>query len=249
MYGFVYITTNHVNGKQYIGQRKYDKQGKWKEYLGSGIILSRAIEKYGLKNFSKEIIEECKTKKILNEREIYWINYYNAVESDNFYNIASGGDGGNTIAGYTDDQRKLLSTKLSNMRKWIVNIGKNNGNSRRVICINTMKVFDTINEASTYYNVDKDAIQQCCSDANKRKTAGEINGERMIWEYYDENKNYEFVPFKRDYKYKQILCLDNNIIYNSVHEASKNTGCSIVGIRHCCTGYLKTTKGMHFSYV
>ena len=103
MYGFVYITTNHVNGKQYIGQRKYDKQGKWKEYLGSGIILSRAIEKYGLKNFSKEIIEECKTKKILNDREIYWINYYNAVESDNFYNIASGGDGGNTIAGYTDD--------------------------------------------------------------------------------------------------------------------------------------------------
>ena len=249
MYGFVYITTNHVNGKQYIGQRKYDKQGKWKEYLGSGIILSRAIEKYGLKNFSKEIIEECKTKKILNEREIYWINYYNAVESDNFYNIASGGDGGNTIAGYTDDQRNLLSMKLSNMRKGIVNIGKNNGNSRRVICINTMKVFDTINEASTYYNVDKDAIQQCCSDANKRKTAGEINGERMIWEYYDENKNYEFIPFKRDYKHKQILCLDNNIIYNSVHEASKNTGCSIVGIRHCCTGYLKTTKGMHFSYV
>ena len=249
MYGFVYITTNHVNGKQYIGQRKYDKQGKWKEYLGSGIILSRAIEKYGLENFSKEIIEECKTKKILNEREIYWINYYNAVESDNFYNIASGGDGGNTIAGYTDDQRNLLSTKLSDMRKGIINIGKNNGNSRRVICINTMKVFDTINEASIYYNVDKDAIQQCCSDANKRKTAGEINGERMIWEYYDENKNYEFVPFKRDYKYKQILCLDNNIIYNSVHEASKNTGCSIVGIRHCCTGYLKTTKGMHFCYV
>ena len=249
MYGFVYITTNHVNGKQYIGQRKYDKQGKWKEYLGSGIILSRAIEKYGLENFSKEIIEECKTKKILNDREIYWINYYNAVESDNFYNIASGGDGGNTIAGYTDDQRNLLSTKLSDMRKGIINIGKNNGNSRRVICINTMKVFDTINEASIYYNVDKDAIQQCCSDANKRKTAGEINGERMIWEYYDENKNYEFVPFKRDYKYKQILCLDNNIIYNSVHEASKNTGCSIVGIRHCCTWYLKTTKGMHFSYV
>lgn len=249
MYGFVYITTNHVNGKQYIGQRKYDKQGKWKEYLGSGIILSRAIEKYGLENFSKEIIEECKTKKILNDREIYWINYYNAVESDNFYNIASGGDGGNTIAGYTDDQRNLLSTKLSDMRKGIINIGKNNGNSRRVICINTMKVFDTINEASIYYNVDKDAIQQCCSDANKRKTAGEINGERMIWEYYDENKNYEFVPFKREYKYKQILCLDNNIIYNSVHEASKNTGCSIVGIRHCCTGYLKTTKGMHFSYV
>ena len=68
MYGFVYITTNHVNGKQYIGQRKYDKQGKWKEYLGSGVVLSKAIKKYGLENFSKEIIENCETKEELNER-------------------------------------------------------------------------------------------------------------------------------------------------------------------------------------
>ena len=38
MYGFIYITTNHVNGRQYIGQKKYDKSGKWKKYLGSGIV-------------------------------------------------------------------------------------------------------------------------------------------------------------------------------------------------------------------
>ena len=62
MYGFVYITTNHINGKQYIGQKKYDKSGKWKKYLGSGIVLKRDIEKYGESNFSKEIIEECETK-------------------------------------------------------------------------------------------------------------------------------------------------------------------------------------------
>ena len=31
MYGFIYITTNHVNGRQYIGQKKYDKSGKWKK--------------------------------------------------------------------------------------------------------------------------------------------------------------------------------------------------------------------------
>ena len=102
MYGFIYITTNHINGKRYIGQRKYDKQGKWKDYLGSGVVLSKAITKYGIENFSKEIIEECNSKKELNEREKYWISYYNAVNSNDFYNIASGGDGGNTLVGYTD---------------------------------------------------------------------------------------------------------------------------------------------------
>jgi len=82
MYGFIYITTNHINGKKYIGQKKYDKYNHWKTYLGSGILLSRAINKYGRENFSKEIIEECETRDKLNAREKYWIFYHDAVNSD-----------------------------------------------------------------------------------------------------------------------------------------------------------------------
>ena len=73
MYGFIYITTNLINGKRYIGQKKYDKEGTWKNYLGSGTYLKRAIEKYGKDNFSKEIVEECESKEKLDEREIYLI--------------------------------------------------------------------------------------------------------------------------------------------------------------------------------
>ena len=104
MYGFIYITTNHINGKKYIGQKRYDNENRWKSYLGSGIHLKRAIDKYGSENFSKYIIENCDTKEYLDEREKYWIEYYNAVESDEFYNIASGGDGGDTKAGYSEEQ-------------------------------------------------------------------------------------------------------------------------------------------------
>lgn len=124
MYGFVYITTNHVNGKQYIGQKKYDKSNKWKSYLGSGIILKRAIKKYGECNFSKEIIEECETKETLDEREKYWIDYYNAVDRDDFYNIASGGDGGNTIAGYSEEQMEQYKEYKRKLHKKVAPKGE-----------------------------------------------------------------------------------------------------------------------------
>ena len=124
MYGFIYITTNHINGKQYIGQKKYDNSNKWKKYLGSGIALKRAIEKYGESNFSKEIIEECQTKEILDDREKYWINYYNAVDSDDFYNIASGGDGGNTIVGYSEEQMEQYKEYKRKLHKEVAPKGE-----------------------------------------------------------------------------------------------------------------------------
>ena len=118
MYGFIYITTNHVNGRQYIGQKKYDKSGKWKKYLGSGMALKKAIAKYGLESFSKEIIEECDSKEMLDERERYWINYYNATKSDHFYNIAKGGDGGNVVAGYTEKEYNSYPTGFKTIEEW-----------------------------------------------------------------------------------------------------------------------------------
>ena len=50
MYGFIYITTNNLDGKKYIGQKSYSMPN-WKRYLGSGIYLKRAIKKYGRENF------------------------------------------------------------------------------------------------------------------------------------------------------------------------------------------------------
>lgn len=91
-YGFIYITTNNINGKKYIGQKKY--YGNYEIYIGSGIALKNAINKYGKENFTREIIENCKTKEELDSREKFWIEYYNATESEDFYNITSGGDGG-----------------------------------------------------------------------------------------------------------------------------------------------------------
>ena len=86
----IYKTKNLVNGKIYIGQDSYNND----KYLGSGLLLKRAISKYGKNNFKKEIIEYCDTQEELDEREKYWIKFYNSQDEKIGYNISPGGQGG-----------------------------------------------------------------------------------------------------------------------------------------------------------
>lgn len=89
---YIYKTTNNINNKIYIGQTSKPTDSN---YLGSGHILLKAISKYGSKNFTREIIEECNSKEQMNEREKYWISYYSSNTRDIGYNISVGGTGGN----------------------------------------------------------------------------------------------------------------------------------------------------------
>lgn len=87
---FIYKTTNLINGKIYIGQHRKNKQ----DYLGSGVLLQKAIKKYGKENFVREILEDgIITVDELNSREQYWIKIYNSTDVHVGYNLAAGGKG------------------------------------------------------------------------------------------------------------------------------------------------------------
>lgn len=117
MYGYIYLTTNLLNGKRYIGQRKHSTTED--SYLGSGKYLMPDIVKYGRHNFQKTILEVCDSKSQLNKAEIKWISKYNAVFDDNFYNIAIGGQAGDTWSGRTDAEKEKFKTtvRISNMTR------------------------------------------------------------------------------------------------------------------------------------
>lgn len=87
--GIIYKTINCINGKIYIG--KYE--GNRETYLGSGIHLKRAIEKYGKENFKRITIDISENRQDLNRKEIFWISFFNAKEIG--YNITRGDDGFN----------------------------------------------------------------------------------------------------------------------------------------------------------
>lgn len=89
-YGFIYITTNIINGNKYIGQKIFNRN--WKSYLGSGKYLKNAIRKYGKENFTRKILEIAYSKEELNILEIKYIKNYRAVENEDYYNISVGGD-------------------------------------------------------------------------------------------------------------------------------------------------------------
>lgn len=107
---YVYLTTNLINNKKYIGQHYGELEDS---YLGSGNIFKKALVKYGKNNFKKTILEICQDYNSLNIAEKKWIQYYNAVDSDNFYNIATGGQNSNPVAGLSPDQEFKRRQKIS----------------------------------------------------------------------------------------------------------------------------------------
>ena len=124
MYGYIYLTTNTVNNKKYIGQHLGEFTT---EYLGSGKILKQAIDKYGKENFTVILLDIANSKEELDNLEKKYIEEYNALYEDNFYNIHEGGTGGNTKQGYSFDEYKKYISKESKSHKGI----KNNVNNSK----------------------------------------------------------------------------------------------------------------------
>lgn len=114
MYGYIYKTTNLINNKIYIGQHKSSKF-LFDKYLGSGILIKEAINKYGKENFIIDKIDEADSEEELNKKEIYWIDFYNSRNSNIGYNIASGGAFGDS--GY---HLGMLNKIQSNHQKQVV---------------------------------------------------------------------------------------------------------------------------------
>lgn len=145
----IYKYQNLINGKIYIGQSK-DIARRKKDHITRAFNnfstnseysspLHCAMRKYGLDNFSFEVIEECKISE-LNEREIFWIKHYDA--QNNGYNLSPGGSESHfckhneqILDGLFSD---LLNTKMPYKdlcKKYGVSIGFvsdfNNGNTWR----------------------------------------------------------------------------------------------------------------------
>lgn len=166
----IYKITNLVNGHSYIGQ-SIDIARRWRAHRSYNKTevghrpLYRAFEKYGLDNFSFEIIEEC-DKKFLNEREQYWINYYDTFY--NGYNLTEGGDGTvNTIV-------KLTNNDVDD----IIQLLKENELTQRYIAQMFKVGEDTISEINWGKTRRRTGISYPIRQFNQQKTICPICGNK-----------------------------------------------------------------------
>lgn len=119
----IYKIQNEINNRCYIGQSKHVqarfrdhkrhgrlvKEGK-KNAQDNGIqVIHLAIAKYGVDNFTFKIIEEVDTQKEANEKETYWVSYYDSLK--NGYNCTRGGFN----APKTEEwKRKVKASRMAN---------------------------------------------------------------------------------------------------------------------------------------
>lgn len=211
-YGVIYKITNTVNNKIYIGQtinfseryRSHCEVPFRKSDRGYNHPIYRAIRKYGINNFTIEIIEYCSPIEELNDRETHYIKLYDClVDSNKGYNLQEGGQNGK--------KSKQTRKKMSNSQKGTKNpsFGKKGSDSFRAvrcICLDTGIIYGSM----------IDCAMDIFQDPNAKKFISRVADPKSNRISY---KNYHFAKFDENnniiYKPKQIQLTVKPTEFNS----------------------------------
>lgn len=248
-YGFIYISTNLINGKRYLGQKKFGEgQWVWKDYIGSGLLFKKAVEKYGEENFSRNIVLICNSAEELNKTEYELSVLFNVVESDDWYNLVFGGG---TSRGWhpSDETRTKISEKakdrLSDPAKHPM-YGKHNlqGEDNPMYGISPKE------------RMDDDTYQQWYQKHQEYWASGIKKGKKIWTNIPHPNLGKQLPQKTRDKisksrtgkkdinRCKKVYCIELNEIFYGASEAHDLFGFNLSLICECCKGN-KKSAGKH----
>lgn len=232
----IYKITNLINKKIYIGKNSTNDP----HYMGSGIILEKVKKKYGVDNLVKEVIEICNTEEELNEREKYWIVKLNSTDRKVGYNIAEGGNGGNTRKGYNETQLteyyQKLSTSILNSETYKKSVENRKGVKRLE---HSLKMKNLYKEGKLKMGV----FSVKASDETRKLISIKNKGKKRTQETKDK---LALSKFKKVYQFDK----NKNFIseYISIDEASKLCNINRCCISDVCNGRQKTAGGYFWSF-
>lgn len=135
---YIYKITCNINNKVYIGQTCQEVEQRFKRHMGYhkdtvDTKFYRAVRKYGVENFFVETIDTATSQDELDEKEVYWIKYFNAVEEGYNTKTSKGKCGGDTLSNHPNKEEiseKIRKSKLGDKNPMRINgglKGKRNG--------------------------------------------------------------------------------------------------------------------------
>lgn len=266
----IYMILNVINGKIYIGQSR-DIKNRWKQHKSDlncnrhiNEHLQSAWNKYGEENFEFIILCECEENQ-LNTLEQYYIfelfSYNPKVGYNNDYGGASGIPSEETknkisksLKGNIPWNKGVKSgqipwnkgLKYNNPKISMSNKGKKAWNKTAIICLNTLEIFDSIKEASTFYNLQTANIHK---NINKKiNSCGRSkDGKPLVWRYYAEYINMTQNEIKEALEYPincnigknnhmavKVICLNTLEVFDSMRDAEKYYGIYKGGVFESC---------------
>jgi hypothetical protein len=182
IYHIVYCTTCIVTKKWYIGVHSTDNLNDG--YLGSGKILKRSVEKYGIDNHIKRILFQCNSAEEAYSLEATMVNK-NVLHLERCMNLVTGGIGGNKID-YSDPNnnwiRENAKQRRAELNKTDLTLRQNN--SKRMKNKNPMSNLESkqksINALEKFRQNNDHPLLGTTRPENTRKQIGDTRRERNI---------------------------------------------------------------------
>ena len=223
MFGYIYKTTNLINNRVYIGKKK--STSFISDYYGSGIALKEAIKKYGKSNFVIEILEWADTKEELDDLEIKNISFFSSIY--NLYNIAKGGNGGDTVS-HHPNKEAIYRKRSESLKNWHSSLTSEVKREYNKKISNSKKGKSNGHEGLKHSKETKEKIR--VSNINLDKG----NGPEWINAHKEAMAKRKGKPLPA--KYKPVIV--NGVEYESIKMAQE-----LLGIKHRATFYKKVKQG------
>lgn len=272
---YIYRIINLTNGKSYIGQHATEKLNDG--YFGSGVLIMKAVNKYGKSHFRKDYLKFCNNKDELNEWEKTYI-MLERLMCGGEYNVSDGGSNYIMPIGVYHFNKDRKHTDLSKLHMSKAHVGKKlSKEHRNKIGQNNVGKHNWSEEAKAKMSEvrkgwcpsievrkhmsDSQKVAILCVETNtiwpSAKEASLYYGksatavEACMRDGHALNGKYHFkrITPKKFRKGKKVLCVETNEIFSSVDEAALKYKLNKSNLANCARGLVPRCGKLHWKYI